>query len=114
MYVAGSLHTEQIWKEMVSFMINCYKTDPIISRPVLGSSCKRHKVLVLNPVSAANLLIGSKVKCEHSGQNCLPCICTVWNTILTLIHFYQCRGMAMLLQRKKSKIELKLLYICVV
>lgn len=40
---------------VVSSMMNCLKTDPIISRLIAGSSCKRHKVLVLNPVSACKL-----------------------------------------------------------
>lgn len=71
---SGALHTELMQEGVVSSMMNCFKTDPIISRPVPGSSCKRHKVLVLNPVSAANLtlLIGSVVVCEHSGPYCLP------------------------------------------
>lgn len=78
---SGALHTELMWEEVVSSMMNCFKTDPIISRPVPGSGCKRHKVLVLNPVSAANLtlLIGSVVVCEHSGPNCLPSKYTVRN-----------------------------------
>lgn len=61
------LHTELKLEEVVSSMMNCFQTDPIISRPVAGNGCKRHKVLVLNPVSAANLtlLIGSVVVCEH-------------------------------------------------
>ena len=59
---------------MVSPVMNCSGTDPIISSPVAGSGRKRHKVLVLNPVSAANLtlLIGSVALCEHLGPNCLP------------------------------------------
>lgn len=62
-------------------MMNCFKTDPIIPRPVPGSGCKRHKVLALNPVSAANLtlLISSVVVCEHSGPNSLPSKYTVQN-----------------------------------
>lgn len=71
---SGALHTELMQEGVVSSMMNCFKTDPIISRPVPGSSCKRHKVLVLNPVSAANLtlLIGSMALCEHSGPYSLP------------------------------------------
>lgn len=70
----GTVHTELMWKEVVSSMMNCFKTDPITSRPVAGSGCKRHKVLVLNPVSAASLtlLIGSAVVREHLGPSCLP------------------------------------------
>lgn len=77
----GVLHTELMWEGVVSSMMNCFKTDPIISRPVPGSGFKRHKVLALNPVSAANLtlLIGSVVVCEHSGPNCLPSKYTVRN-----------------------------------
>ena len=51
-----------------SAVIKCVGTHPIIFRPVAGRGCRRHKVLVLNPVSAANLtlLIGSGVVlCEH-------------------------------------------------
>lgn len=71
---SGAFHTELMQDGMVSSMMNCFKTDPIISRPVPGSSCKRHKVLVLNPVSAANLtlLIGCMVVCEHLGPHALP------------------------------------------
>lgn len=71
---SGAFHTELMQDGVVSSMMNCFKTDPIISRPVPGSSCKRHKVLVLNPVSAANLtlLIGSTVVCEHLGPYGLP------------------------------------------
>lgn len=42
-------------EEVVSSVMNCLKTDPIIFWLVAGSSCKRHKVLVLNPVSACKL-----------------------------------------------------------
>lgn len=78
---AGALHTALMWKEMVSSMMDCFKTDPIISRPLPGSGCKRHNVLELNPVSAENLtlLIGSVIVCEHLGPNCLPSKYTVWN-----------------------------------
>lgn len=83
----GAFCTELMWEEVVSPMMNCLRTDPIISRPMSGSGRKRHKVLVLNPVSAANLtlLIGSVVACEHSGPSCLPSKYTVLNWIITVI-----------------------------
>lgn len=88
----GGPNTDLMLEELVSSMMNCFRTDPIISRPVPGSGCKRHKVLVLNPVSAANLtlLIGSVVVCEHSRPNCLPSKYTERNQIITVILYRRC------------------------
>lgn len=87
-YMIGMVQPELMCKEVVFPMMNCFKSDPIISRPVAGSGCKRHKVLVLNPVSAANLtlLIGSVVVREHSGLTACPL-----NILyrIKLLHWYQ-------------------------
>jgi hypothetical protein len=63
-----------MWEEVVSPVMKCWGTDPIISKPEPASGRKRHQLLVLNPVSAASLtlLIGSMALCEHSGPHCLP------------------------------------------
>lgn len=77
----GMLHSGIMCEKVVSPMMNYFQSDPIISRPVPGSGCKRHKVLVLNPVSAAKLtlLIGSVVALEHSGTNCMHSEYTIQN-----------------------------------
>lgn len=42
-------------------VMNCLGSDPIIPNPVLGKLCKRHKLLMSNPVSgrASTPLTGS-------------------------------------------------------
>lgn len=37
LYAARTLHTKLMWEEVVSSMMNCFKTDPITSRPVAAA-----------------------------------------------------------------------------
>lgn len=63
----GIAQTKLMWGMVVFSAMNYLETDPIIARSAPGSDCRRHKVLVLNLVSAANftVLIGCMLACVN-------------------------------------------------
>lgn len=61
-------------------VMNCLGSDPIIPNPVLGKLCKRHKLLMSNPVSgrASTPLTASLAQWQNQWKN----------TCVYVIHYY--------------------------